>query len=245
MPQLKIVSWNIFGGKNLIQIIELLRDVNADIIGLQEVLQNEGGGNNVANIIADALGYECVYETTALLTATASELLKENGIEKNMEWGNAILSKYPIINNKSYILSESHKRIALEATIKIENKNLYFFSTHLVHTHLQPSEIQVAQIENLLKVVPKKHSIIMGDFNATPESEAIQKMKKVMINTERDTSKFTWSVQSNGCRICGSIGIKYRLDYIFSTKDIRTVSSGTMDSKASDHLLIYSIIEYS
>jgi endonuclease/exonuclease/phosphatase family metal-dependent hydrolase len=229
MSQLKIVSWNIWGGKNLPEIIDCLKKENPDVIGLQEVLQDEGGGNNHAKTIAEALGYTYVYETTTLLLPLISHLLKELDIEKNMEWGNAILSKYKITDHNVHVLSDSRKRVALEATIKFENKDLHFFSTHLVYAPIQPNEVQAVQAENLLKILPKENAIVVGDFNATPDSEVIQHVNKVMLDTESDSTKFT----SEGKKI----------DYIFSTTDIKTISSGTIVSQASDHLPVYSIIE--
>ena len=227
--QLKIVSWNIWGGRKMPEIIQCLKETNPDIIGLQEVLQDEGGANNSAKAIADALGYTYIYETTTLLIPSISHLLEKHGIEKNMEWGNAILSKYEISDNNMHVLSGDRKRTALEAVVQIEGKNLHIFSTHLVYTPAQPSEIQATQAQNLLKIVPKENGLVMGDFNATPDSKIIEDMNKTMVNTEKDLTKYTADGK--------------KLDYIFSTTDIKTLSSGTLDSQASDHLPIYAIIE--
>ena len=227
--QLKIISWNIYGGRKLPEMIECLREANADIIGLQEVLQDEGGANNSAKAIADVLGYTYVYETTTLLIPSISHLLEKHKIENNMEWGNAILSKYPLSDRNVHVLSGDRKRTALEATVKIEGKSLRIFSTHLVYAAVQPSEIQTTQVHNLIKVLPKENCLVMGDFNTTPDSKAIEDMSKVMMNTESDPTKFSADGQ--------------KLDYIFSTADIKTLSSGTIDSQASDHLPIFSIIE--
>lgn len=227
--QLKIVSWNIYGGRKLPEMIECLREANPDIIGLQEVLQDEGGANNSAKAIADVLGYTYVYETTTLLMPSISHLLEKHKIENNMEWGNAILSKYPLSDRNVHVLSGDRKRTALEATVKIEDKSLHVFSTHLVYAAVQPSEIQTTQVHNLIKVLPKENCLVMGDFNATPDSKAIEDMSKAMMNTESDPTKFSADGQ--------------KLDYIFSSADIQTLSSGTLDSQASDHLPIYANIE--
>ena len=227
--QLKIVSWNIWGGRKLPEIIQCLSEANPDIIGLQEVLQDEGGANNSAKAIADALGYTYIYETTTLLIPSISHLLEKHGIDKNMEWGNAIVSRYPISDRNVHVLSGDRKRTALEGTVTVEGKSLHIFSTHLVYAPAQPSEIQAAQAQNLLKVVPKESGLVMGDFNATPDSKIIEDMASAMVNTEGDPAKYT----ADGKKI----------DYIFSTADIKTLSSGTLDSQASDHLPVYAIIE--
>jgi len=227
--QLKIVSWNIYGGRKLPEIIQCLKEANPDIVGLQEVLQDEGGANNNAKAIADVLGYTYIYETTTLLIPPISHLLEKHGIEKNMEWGNAILSRYPISHKNLHVLSIERKRTALEATVEIEGKNLHVFSTHLVYVSIQPSEIQTTQAQNLLKVLPKENGLIMGTFNATPDNKIIDDMNSVTVNTEGDQTKYTADGK--------------KMDYLFSTRDIKILSSGTIDSQASDHLPIYAIIE--
>jgi endonuclease/exonuclease/phosphatase family metal-dependent hydrolase len=227
--QLKIVSWNIWGGIHLPEIITCLKEANPDIIGLQEVLQDEGGANNSAKAIADAFGYTYIYETTTILIPSISHLLEEHKIEKNMEWGNAIISRYPILHSDVHVLSQERKRVALEATIKVDDTELRVFSTHLVFAPVQPSMTLETQSRNLLEVLPKEHGLVMGDFNTTPDSEIIQNMCKVMTNTESDPSKIT----ADGKKI----------DYIFSTADIKVLGSGTLTSTASDHLPVYAIIE--
>lgn len=227
--QLKIVSWNIYGGRKLPEIIKCLTEANADIIGLQEVLEDENGANNGAKAIADVLGYNYTYETTTLLIPSISHLLEKHGIEKNMGWGNAILSKYEISEKNTHVLSRDRKRTALEAAVRVEGKNLHVFSTHLVYASVQPSETQSVQAQNLLKVLPKENGLVMGNFNATPDSKIIEDMKRVMVNTEEDPTTYTADGK--------------KMDYIFSTADIKTISSGTIASQASDHLPIYAIIE--
>ena len=146
-----------------------------------------------------------------------------------MEWGNAILSRYPISHRDLHVLSRERKRTALEATVEIEGKNLHVFSTHLVYAPIQPSEIQTTQAQNLLKALPKEHGLVMGNFNTTPDNKIIDDMNSVMVNTEVDQTKYTADGK--------------KMDYIFSTRDIKILSSGTIDSQASDHLPVYTIIE--
>ncbi len=240
---IKIISWNIWGGKHLPEVIDFLKKADADIVGLQEVLQNIDGTNNIAKIIADELGYEWVYGVASLLTEKSQLLQTLQKTDKTMEWGNAILSRHKIIGNKVHTLSETRKRIAVEVIIKLKNKNLHIFNTHLVHTHQQLSEVQDSQVENLLKIIPKGNTIIMGDFNATPESNAIKIMSTVMKNTDEDPTHLSWSVYPEGCPTCNPVGIIHRLDYIFTSEDVKTLLSTVKNSKASDHLPISAILD--
>lgn len=228
----KIVSWNIWEGKYFADIINFLKTTSADIISLQEVVQEKGGRTNTAKIIANNLGYEFVY-------ATASETEKEG---RSLDRGNAILSKHKIVRDKIYTLSETDSRTAIEVDIVIENTTLHVFNTHLIHTHQKQSDTQNLQANSLVKVLPKTKTLLMGDFNATPESDTVKIVTKVLKNT--DASNFpTWSVYSDGCQMCKPTSVYIKLDYIFASKDIKSKSFEVGSSKGSDHLPISVEIE--
>lgn len=228
----KIISWNIWEGKYLVDIIDFLKTSNADIIGLQEVIQEKSGRRNTARIIANKLEYEFVYETD-------SEIEKDG---RSLDKGSAILSRHKILRNKTYILSETDKRTAIEADIKVGNTTLHVFTTHLIHTHQKPSDIQNLQAENLIKVLPKGKTILMGDFNATPGSDVVNNVSHVLKNTDA-FSVPTWSIYPEGCIGCKPKGVYFKLDYIFTSKDIKGKLFEVGSSKGSDHLPISVKIE--
>lgn len=243
MASLTVASWNIFGGRDVPGVMKCLAELDADVIALQEVLQDEDGSNNHAQEIAAALGYEWFYEPTLLMTPSVSYVLKQLGIEENKWWGNALLSRLPMSGKKAYHLSEEHKRIALEATVMSNDTSVRVFSTHLVYGTGQAAETRATQVENLLALVPSTSALVMGDFNATPESETVQKMLQVMGSTERDFTRFTIGAHPELYHAPSGATDKQRLDYIFITRDVRTISSGVADSDASDHLPIYATVE--
>jgi endonuclease/exonuclease/phosphatase family metal-dependent hydrolase len=237
--QIKILSWNIWGGQHLSEIKNFLRETDADIIGLQEVIQDLDGSKNTAKIIADELGYRWSYAPTREIdTAKLYKILEP----RRVMFGNAILSKYKLGEVKAHELSEEKKSIVLEAPISVSGKILHVFSTHLVHTHQEPSELQDLQAKNLLKFIPKENAVLMGDFNALPESNAIKMISGVMTNAA-NTIRPTWSLYEDGCHTCRLGNLRYCLDYIFVTKDIVINSFEIGNSKASDHLPISAIIE--
>lgn len=230
MTSLKVVSWNIWGGQKLPEIIEQLKAMQPDVIGLQEVLQDEAGGNNNAKDIAEALGYSYIYETTTLLIPSISKLLEEHHIEKNMEWGNAIVSKYPIQSHAVHVLSQDRKRTAIEAVISVHGTELHVISTHLVYAPEDASELHTHQIQSLLKIVPTERGIVMGDFNADPKTESIQSIGTILIDSNQGSTEPTSGTD--------------RLDYIFHTNDLKATESGVTPSGASDHSPIYAVIEF-
>ena len=104
-------------------------------------------------------------------------------------------------------------------------------------------ELQNLQAENLIKLASKEKTIIMGDFNALPESTVIQKMNQTLQDSEIDSITPTWSVYKEGCTVCLVGDIKHKLDYIFTSKDIKASSFKVHESKSSDHLPISAVIK--
>ena len=44
--------------------------------------------------------------------------------------------------------------------------------------HQKQSDVQELQAENLVKILPKEKTIVMGDFNALPESATIREINR-------------------------------------------------------------------
>ena len=230
--KLKILSWNIWRDGNHQKIADYLNESGADIIGLQEV-QNDDPKRDIISYLK-SLGYESAFEPI------------EHGWGGNIYLdGPAIFSKYKIISSEVRILSETDhdsRRAAIKADIKIGDETLHFISTHLVHTHQQNSEIQNLQAKNLLKFLPGNRTILVGDFNATPDSEPITIIKNSLIDTDSDSLP-TWSVHPDGCVQCNPQSVDTKLDYIFTSKYIKSSSFVVGKSDGSDHLPISVEIE--
>ena len=227
--ELKILSWNIWIDCRFDEVKDFLRSSNADIIGLQEVKDDDPGRGIIGYLTS--LGYQHAFAP-----------VKKVWGDKTYNDGPAIFSKYPILKSEIYNLSEINNRAAVRADIEVEGTVLHIFSTHLIHTHQQPSELQESQVDSLVKVLPADYTVVMGDFNATPESKAIQKMAEVMVDTD-PTSAPTWSMYLEGCLVCKLQIINTRLDYIFASENLKTHSFEVGQSKGSDHLPVSVIVE--
>ncbi len=227
--KLKILSWNIWINGYFDQITDFLKASEADIIGLQDVVSDDPKRDVIGFL--DKLGYQHVFAP-----------VEHTWGEKVFNDGPAIFSKYKILRTETYVLSEKDSRAAVKADILIGNETLHVFSTHLVHTHQQHSEVQDEQASNILRNLPPKRTILMGDFNATPESSAIKIIKQILIDSDPSSAP-TWSVYPKGCLVCNPQEVNIRLDYIFTSKDIKTSSFKVEKSKASDHLPISVVVE--
>lgn len=227
--QLKILSWNIWYDGNFDEIIKFLASFDADILGLQELVPDDPTRDTIGFL--KKLGYYHVFAPV--------KTIKKDG----RTMSNAVFSKYPIVSNEIYMLSEVDSRNALRVDIKIREIILHVFSTHLLHTHQQLSKTQKIQVENLIKVLPKEKAVVMGDFNASPESLVIQKMRAHLKDSELRPVP-TLNASFFDCPVCNPQEIKEtRLDYIFTTKDIKTSSFKVHKAMGSDHLPISVVIE--
>ena len=225
--QVKILSWNIWLDGDLEAVIAFVRNSEADIIGMQEVIPEREP--NILDAMT-ALGYQHSF-------AKVTELHKDG-----KEMGNAIFSRFPIVESKTHTLSDEERRLAEEATIDVEGIQLHVFNTHLLHTHQKQSGVQDSQVKTLVGLLPTENTIVMGDFNAIPQSSVIQKMEGLLVNTDPSHAP-TWSTDPAGCSGCDVHGVTVRLDYIFASRDLATRSPLVYDSKASDHLPVSCIIE--
>jgi endonuclease/exonuclease/phosphatase family metal-dependent hydrolase len=96
-------------------------------------------------------------------------------------------------------------------------------------------------MDSLLKVLPIDQVIVAGDFNTLPESVEIQKISRILKNTDNSNAP-TWTVYIEGCPQCNTKLYSHRLDNIFVSRDIKIISSKVGSSKGSDHLPVVTTI---
>ena len=219
--RLKVLSWNIWINGNFEQVTDFLEKADADIIGLQEV-EADAPKRDVIGFLSK-LGYEHVFAP-----------VPKTG-KRNVNDGPSLFSRHGFRSSEIFSLSTTHNRCAVKADIEVRGKTLHVFSTHLLHTHQKYPEVQSEQVENLLKLIPKERAIVMGDFNAGVDSSLINRMRDALTDTD-PTGAPTWSIYPEGCDVCNPQSLEIRLDYIFTTPDLKVLSSRVEHSKASDHL---------
>lgn len=218
-------------GRYLPKIISLLEKEQPDIVALQEVIQEPDGKGNSAETIAQTLGYQWVF---APVMSFAHE-------GRMVDWGEAVLSRYDIVKSEVLELSTDPRHIGLLSHIRIEKTHLSVISTHLTHTHQVTSAHQEKEAAALARLAPKDHAVIMGDFNALPESKTIAFMREKF--TDADLKNLpTWCVYPNGCNTCQLSQVKHRLDYLFATPDVLICNYRTIQSDGSDHLPILATV---
>lgn len=154
---LTIATYNIHGavgtdGRFAPQrIVDVVKEVGADIVALQEVPLGGGGFPDVLHMLQDATGFEGVEGPTF----KAGERI----------FGNAVLSRYPILAKRSLDLSvgKHEPRGALDADVSCHGHPLRVVATHL---GLRPAERRW-QIQRLLQTFDTDQMpvILLGDIN--------------------------------------------------------------------------------
>jgi endonuclease/exonuclease/phosphatase family metal-dependent hydrolase len=134
------------------RIVNVLKEMNADITALQEVEQHELNGED----LLDYLG-----EKTKLIAITGPTLLRHNRY-----YGNALLTRLPVLvaNQIDLTISGREPRSALDVILDFHDQLMRVVATHL---GLNPRERhhQTRQLLALLKAPSADISVLMGDLN--------------------------------------------------------------------------------
>ncbi len=221
--KITLMSWNIWGGIMLPGVSDYLEKADADVIALQEV--QEDGGSNTAEKLAMQLGYQVRY-VHSMNYAWQGMMTRR---------GNAILSKYPIMATYRYDLSSLHSRTALGTDIQIGDTTMHIVSVHLIPNFPDSPHLQREQVTALLGALRGNKTIIMGDFNATPESEPIQLMGRHFHDTDQRQLP-SWCLYPDGPDNAKKESVTAKYDYIWATGDLTLTDFAVGDCTASDHL---------
>jgi endonuclease/exonuclease/phosphatase family metal-dependent hydrolase len=177
MRTLRVVTLNIWnrGGpweERLDVIRGELLDLEPDVVGLQEALRPKGTDvPDQARQIADGLGYDVAY-------GAAYE-------GDGYEFGNAVLSRFPIVRSEVLALPKldaPESRCLVFAELDAPFGKLPFFSTHLSwrfnEGHVREAQVKaIAERIKQLCPIDGFPPVLVGDFNATPDSDEIRYLK--------------------------------------------------------------------
>jgi endonuclease/exonuclease/phosphatase family metal-dependent hydrolase len=134
------------------RIAGVLRELDADVVALQEVDHHHVDGHDLLDYLAAKTG----------LTAIAGPTL----LRESRHYGNAILTKLPIltVNRVDLTLPGREPRGALDVTLDGKERNVQVVATHL---GLKPWERrqQVRQLLKLFDIGSKDIYVLLGDLN--------------------------------------------------------------------------------
>ncbi len=240
-------------------LAKIIKEKQYDVIALQEISQHKDSKIKYDNIREDNY-----------MEVLVTELNKLNECNYNFVWdfshigydvyeeGLAILTKHPIVNFRSFYVSNDKtisnykSRKIVNATININNKEIDFYSCHLGWWHDETEPFK-DQADELIKHIDNdKLNFIMGDFNnnAFVKDEGYDYLLK---NNLIDTYMIS-NIKDSGVTAIGKIdGWKSnsedkRLDLILTNKNISVNESkvvfNTEKTIVSDHFGVEVNLDY-
>lgn len=207
-------------------VLEVLRELNADILALQDVKAEEEKGMKPLSDLAAALGMNYVFAESWA-----------------PEYGNAIMSKWPIKSWKiQKIFDDSDFRNVLKATIDVPQVGeLNFYCTHLDHLD---ENWRMKQINAIIQSSDNPH-ILAGGLNSLDETDysperwteivkyyeemgkpipKVDVMKNLKSKEYTDAKDFAGECESvvmiaKGQSVQGTCKYGTRVDYVLSSLD--------------------------
>ena len=206
------------------EIIAAIKSADPDVVGLQEVNRGQAG------TIAKALDMNYSYST-------------HNSSGYGSYWGNAVLSKFKILESQSIGIggSSGRNRSMVAVTAIVNDMPIAFVSIHTDHRlNNQESVNRILHSVDSLSVPV----ILIGDFNMHPSDPRLSLLKENgdFIDSARETEKQgqalgTWGAPQST-----------RIDYVFVQSEYFNVLNSALVAEehhqASDHLAYYTVIEW-
>jgi endonuclease/exonuclease/phosphatase family metal-dependent hydrolase len=153
-------------------MLEEIRELDPDIIGLQEVIQRQDLDNQAMQL-ADSLGYFYYFDSV-------------DDESRSTRFGNAIVSRYPIEETNFRALEplDAYRKV-VHARISVDGQTLDVYNTHL-HNPGDATETRKTQMRDMLDFIDKTGTsdlvFVMGDFNANPDWEEMEVMYERFID---------------------------------------------------------------
>jgi endonuclease/exonuclease/phosphatase family metal-dependent hydrolase len=202
---------------NLNQIIDFVREVDPDIIGLLEVDSGSyrAEKSNQAEAIASEIKQYHVYQSKYPSYSLAQKVPVVN------KQGNAILTSQRIISHRFHYFSAGIKRLVIELELKDFNIFLVHLSLKFRHRHYQLQELH-QMIKNVEKPV-----MVAGDFNVFWGDRELQLFL---------AATGLRSANGQGQPSHPSRAPRRQLDYIFHSPDIEITYFCIPQVRLSDHV---------
>ncbi|MCW5873534.1 MAG: endonuclease/exonuclease/phosphatase family protein [Anaerolineales bacterium] len=199
-------------------LARIIEESGADVVGLQEISRGWliWGGMDMLEWLAQRLDMQYIWGPTA-----------------DAQWGNAILTRLPIIQTSNHPLPPEDVLLLrgyLYAEIDVNGRTLTVIDTHFSEKAGQ-DDIRAQQASVLVDVASgRPATIIMGDLNSLPDSLALEVMLGggfVDISRESGLANtFTYP----------SFAADHQIDYIFISPDLSFSNFAIPLTTASDHL---------
>lgn len=234
----RVMTYNIHHGEgvdgriDLGRIADVIKKAGADLVALQEV---DKGVERTARRdfpaeLAALTGMTCVFSN--------------NYHYQGGEYGNAILSRFPVVtwtNTHLQMIRKGEQRGILQTTVSVLGKQVVFMATHIDYRREDDERIMnVAEFKRIAKQYSGLPVIICGDFNDTPGSRTYSNMAEEFVDV------WTKAGDGPGYTITSTNPTK-RIDYIWLRKEQQSIAplrAWVIKTLASDHLPLVAELEW-
>ena len=233
---MRLVQLNAWGGRLEHQVADLLTEEAATFVCLQEIISTKGDG-------AFAVPLEKLQADGGYAQAYMSPVFSFNLMNKKASFGNAILSEYPflvqktIFTNLEYIedfdfdSDDYNIRNLQHVQVSIGNTKLHILNHHGHHVrqHKNGNEQTLRQVEQIAEYIKLLDGpiILSGDFNLSPHSTSLEVLNAILRNLPVEYNLQTTRTQLTAKKeVC---------DYIFVSDTIKVKAFRASDKLASDH----------
>jgi endonuclease/exonuclease/phosphatase family metal-dependent hydrolase len=220
--RLRVLTYNIQQGysadgqRSYAGQLELMRQVNVGLIGLQESDTNRiaGGNADLVRYFADRLDLYSYYGPKTV----------------NGTFGIALLSKYPLRNPRTfYMYSSGEQTAGIAAQVEVSGRTFNVYVTHLGNGG------PLIQQQQLLSDIKGKANVIaMGDFNFEPGSEQYILTAKMLADA--------WMVKWPSGGDDSGYNPADRIDHIFLSPNLNVLDARHLTGPQSDHPVVWAEI---
>ncbi len=235
---MKIIQLNIWGGKLGEQIIDFLQAEKPDFVCMQEVNDLKGQAGYKFFATLEEIKTGAGFSDSFMSAAYSSRYM-----ERELEYGNAILSKLPMLNSKTIFTCGRYKRnfdITQEdgnirnlqlVEVEIGDARLHILNHHGYHINNSKSgnSETLRQMRLIADTIDSIDGpiIMCGDFNLAPDSQSIGIINDRLTNLSiAHKLKCTYTQLSAVDKVC---------DYIFVNEQIKVRDFVMSEEILSDH----------
>lgn len=223
----RVMAYNIHqgfgtsGAFTLEDIAQVIEAESADIIALQEVSRAwlVDGSVDTLSWLSQRLDMDYAWGPAA-----------------DSAWGNAVLSRYPILHVENHEMPNNDDfpldRALLWVEIDIgEESPLRIMATHFHHIR-DEGEYRIPQTEAVLERWNSAlQTVLLGDLNGEPRDREIMMLAEAGL-----LDAFVDSGKSGHGSTSPSDGPNRRIDYVWISPDLKSTDYRSIESQASDHL---------
>ncbi len=234
---MKLLQWNVWYKEDIENILLQIQEINPDVICLQELTIgfDDQKVKNTIEFLSEKLGFNNYYKEMKPGT-------------DNWSIANSILTRYPIKSSYFNWINQptgsggydDEYRCYIQVTLDIEDKEFTVATTHMSYTdRFIETDRKLMESESLIRNFKnRKRFIFTGDLNVTPDSKVIKNISKYLTHSGPDLKQPTWTTKPFEYNGFSAVTLDWRLDYVFSSKDVTILDTEIIQTNYSDHLPI-------